>query len=64
MQIDRCVKQYTGILEVREALAKIEHKKQKLMAILSAQMPAAKAATREKQVGVDVDRKCRWIVDV
>ena len=54
---DRCAKQYAGIVEVREALAKLEQKRQKLRAILSAQMPAAEAATQKNQVGVNVDRK-------
>ena len=52
---DRCIKQYSGILEVREGLAEIGQKKQKLMALSSTQMIAAEPAMQENQVGVNVD---------
>ena len=54
---DRCVKQYNGILDVREGLAEIDQKKKKLMGLSSTQMTAAKPAMQENQVGVNVDSK-------
>ena len=52
---DRCVKQYKGILEVREGLAEIEQKTQKLVALSSAQMTAAEPGMQENQVVVNIE---------
>ena len=53
--VDRCVKQYNGILEVRAGLAEIEQKKEKLMALSSTQITVAELAIQENKVGVNVD---------
>ena len=45
-------------------MADIEDKKQKLKAFSSTQMTAAEPVTRENQVGVNVDRKRCWAVNV